>query len=226
MPRFVEGPAIETAFSSGDETAHVHERAINFCHDRRDTSAAEQSPPEQPPPSQMRAENTCLYALARDDAGKTIGARQRVAARPHRAHTHACNRHAPRDWMMAETNNDESSFGAHSATLRTYTHRHTEIYTSNATFRERLRHAACMRQTMYTHVHISRGRRCPADENSTGIARRDAFSEIYAVVAGIFREGHVSWFGAKKENEFGAYFLISLPYMLKPIEARSTESRN
>lgn len=51
-------------------------------------------------------------------------------------------------------------------------------------------------------VHIShpRGRSCPADENSTGIARRDAFSEIYAVVAAIFRKGHVSWLGGEKRG--------------------------
>lgn len=87
-------------------------------------------------------------------------------------------------------------------------------YTSNATFREvyDTRHAYG-RVRMCTHVHTSRGRRCPTDENSTGIARRDAFSEIYAVVAGILREGNMfHGLGTGEEREFGAaYFLISLP---------------
>lgn len=83
--------------------------------------------------------------------------------------------------------------------------RHTEMYEQYVTFREvyDTRHACARR--MYTHVHIiTRGRRCPADENSTGIARRDVFSEIYAVVAGILHEGNMFHsVGGKKKREKG-----------------------
>jgi len=183
MPRFVEGPAIETAFSSGDETARVHERAINFCHDRRETH---QRPCDlvraTTPVANARGETRVhMRSRERPNAGKTIG---RAINASRLGHIERIHMHCDRDWMMAETNNDGSSFDAYSGTPHTYVHtaRQTEMY---ATFREvyDTRHAC----VLHTHVHISRGRRCSADENSTGIARRDAFAEIYAVVAGILR---------------------------------------
>lgn len=52
-------------FPVGDETARVHERAINFCHERRDASAAEQSPPSNHPRRKC-ARRTRVYMRSRE----------------------------------------------------------------------------------------------------------------------------------------------------------------
>lgn len=206
----------------------IYERAINFCHDRRERHISGLARASKPPPAvaNARAENTCLCALAerqRDEAhmGKTI----RCAITPARdcpttigrvMYTCTSNRgYAPRSGMMVETNNDGYVVSRCVYSLCGDIHIHTAAHAQaetemyiRATFREvYVARVACMAPDVCTRtrIRISRGRRCPADENSQpGMARRDAFSEIYArAVAGHFAVVRAACFmiGEKKERK-------------------------
>ena len=193
------------------DNPHIYEWAINFCHDRRDTSAgAEHERPRRRAttlhPRSKCARRTRVYMRSREttlNAGKTMCAITRRDSTTLSAYT--CMQ--SRAWMMVETNNDGSSFGAYSGTPHTRTIcPGRQKCTSNATFREvyDTRHACARRivhtRSTYTYIPAPEGAGAPRMKTQPGIARRDAFSEIYAVVASILREGNM-FHGWQKKRE-------------------------